>query len=146
MSDINTVTVFSPANEPFEMSHANGRDLVAHAGWTYSPQDGTPAAEPEETEEADDAGTDTSGSVEAENETDEGTEDGDAAGEEEAADEGTEEEAGDVAELFTTEAQFEGLDRDDIVAYLAANFPDYHPHHKTGVEKLIAKAIELATA
>lgn len=152
MTDPNTITVFSPANEPFEMSHANARDLTSHAGWTYSPQGAAPAAEPEaaEPEDTTDASTADEGSDEvsdeAEEGTEDGTEDGGDTGEEEAGDEGEEEVASDDAVLFTTEEQFEGMERDEIVAYLSANFPDYHPHHKTGVEKLIAKAIELATA
>ena len=34
MSDL--VKVFSPAGEPFENSPANARDLVIHAGWSYT--------------------------------------------------------------------------------------------------------------
>lgn len=32
----NTVTVLDPNNEPFEVSIANGRDLVNNAGWSYA--------------------------------------------------------------------------------------------------------------
>ena len=31
-----------------------------------------------------------------------------------------------------------------VVAYLAKNFPDFKPHHKSSRDGLVAKAIELA--
>lgn len=37
MSDL--VKVYSPSGEPFEASPVNARDLVVHAGWTYSKPD-----------------------------------------------------------------------------------------------------------
>lgn len=111
MSNPNTVTVYSPEGEPFEMSRVNARDLCNHRDWSMSPPEGTVtptpveevAEEVEETEaeveteaeeEADDAGDDSEGSVEdAADETEEAEADEAEATEEDAAEAEVTEEA-----------------------------------------------------
>lgn len=144
MSNPNTVTVYSPTNEPFEMSRVNARDLCAHAGWSMKPLDGytppKPDKEPTHEETADAA--DSEGSVEdAEGEDAEGSE-----GEDEGAEgEDAGEENADTLVIRKEEADFDDLEtRDDVVAYLAEAFPDFKPHHLSKREGLVAKAIELA--
>lgn len=146
MSNPNLVLIFSPAGEPFETSRANARDLTSHAGWSFSPpaevaavavaEASKPVEAPKEPEVAQTPPSSEGGNA------DEGSEGTDDEGTgEEAGEEGTAEEEG---VIFTTAEQFEGMDREAVVAYLAKNFPDYKPHHLTKVEKLVVKAIELA--
>jgi hypothetical protein len=144
MSNPNTVTVYSPSNEPFEMSRINARDLCSHAGWSMKPLDGYTPPKPIEAdtqiEEAADA-ADNAGSVEdAETnegegaETNEGEGKGEDAGEED-----------DALVIRKEETDFADLEtRDDVVAYLAEAFPEFKPHHLAKREGLVAKAIELA--
>lgn len=147
MSNPNTVTVYSPLNEPFEMSRINARDLCAHAGWSMKPLDGYTPPEPIEadtqTEEAADA-PDNAGSVE-----DAKTNEGEGEDAKANEGEGQGEDAGeedDALVIRKEEADFDDLEtRDDVVAYLAEAFPDFKPHHLSKREGLIAKAIELAT-
>lgn len=135
----NLVTVYSPEGEPFETSTANARDLVTHALWSYTaPQGGVlaPVAPKEITDGESTVPPSEGGSPEgqAESEGSESANEGQGEGEE----------GGEKAVL--TEADFDGKTRDEVADWLAVNYPDYHPHHKTGVDKLIAKAIELSTA
>lgn len=147
MSNPNTVTVYSPEGEPFEMSRINARDLCAHRGWSMSPLTSGKAPAPKK--EAEDAAADSAGSVEdAATEITETEAPAEAEAEvvEEAVEEAVEEvtaEAG--VKVFTTADEFDELTtREDVVAYLAAAFPDFKPHHKSSRDGLIAKAIELA--
>ncbi len=122
MSNPNTVTVFSPEGEPFEMSRVNARDLCNHREWSMSPPEGGVTAPVEEPADA-----------------------VDEAGETETTEEAGEEEVTDEVTVFTTEEQFAALtEREDVVAYLAATFPEFKPHHKSSRDGLVAKAIELA--
>lgn len=149
MSNPNTVTVYSPEGEPFEMSRVNARDLCTHRGWSMSPLTVPPVAQPDEPEEEDHAEDEREGSGQAdatgeaedgEGEGAEGSTGGEAPGSEQ------EDVLTDTAP-FTTEEQFAELtEREDVVAYLAKHFPDFRPHHKAGRDGLVAKAIELATA
>lgn len=137
MSSPNTVTVYSPEGEPFEMSRVNARDLCTHRKWSMSPLTVPPvAAAPAETEEAADASTDSEGSVE------------DVVSNEGAAEEVADEEAPEVVSrlgIKTHEVEFDHMTtREDVVAYLADFFPDFKPHHKSSRDGLVAKAIELA--
>lgn len=140
MSNPNTVTVYSPEGEPFETSRVNARDLCAHRGWSMSPL--TAGAAPAPKKEAEDAVADSAGSVEDAETESEDTEAGEE-GVEEADEEAT---ATEGVKVFTTEEEFDDLtEREDVVAYLAAAFPDFKPHHKSSRDGLVAKAIELAT-
>lgn len=161
MSNPNTVTVFSPEGEPFEMSRVNARDLCTHRGWAMSPLTVPPVkaetpAKPvkaetptkTETKEPEHAEVDREGSGEADATGE--AEDGEGEGSEgSAGSEATQPEQEDVltdTAPFTTEEQFAELtEREDVVAYLAKHFPDFRPHHKAGRDGLVAKAIELAT-
>jgi len=158
MSNPNTVTVYSPEGDPFEMSRANARDLCNHRNWSMNPvahstatapatkeiDHGSPASErsveapvPEKAEvEAEPAADEAEVEVEAEEEVVEEV----AADEDEAA-----ADQDNASAPFTTEEQFADLvEREDVVAYLADHFPDFRPHHKAGRDGLVAKAIELA--
>jgi len=158
MQNPNTVTVYSPEGEPFEMSRVNARDLCSHRGWSMSPltvppvkaekpaeiKTETPVETKEETHaEADSEG---SGQADATGETEDGEGEG-TEGSTSGETPGSEQE--DVLTdpvIFTTEEQFAGMtDREDVVVYLAGAFPDFKPHHKAGRDGLVAKAIELAT-
>lgn len=140
MSNPNTVTVFSPEGEPFEMSRVNARDLCSHRGWSMSPLTVPPvAAAPAEPKEPADAGTDSAGSVEDAETESTAAEDG------EAGEEAEEEVSAAGVTILTTEEEFDSLpEREDVVNYLAAAFPDFKPHHKSSRDGLVAKAIELA--
>lgn len=153
MSNPNTITIFSPAGEPFEMSNINARDLTTHAGWTYAPSGDTPAApaaEPEtQTEDDADASATSTGSDEASDEAHSETEAGEAGDEaEDAADEA--EVTGDdepFHAVLETEADFAILtERQDVVEYLAHHFPAFKPHHKSSRDGLVTKALELQAA
>lgn len=149
MSNPNTVTVYSPEGEPFEMSRVNARDLCNHRGWSMSSLTVPPATKPEESEEEAHAEDEREGSGQAdatgeaedgEGEGAEGSTGGEAPGSEQ-------EDVLTETAPFTTEEQFAELtEREDVVAYLAKHFPDFRPHHKAGRDGLVAKAIELATA
>ncbi len=135
MSDPNLITVFDKNGEPFETTRANARDLVNHVGWTYARPtviekivEATPAPAPVVEEPA--------APVAEEAPT--------PAVEEPAAEAAEEVAAVEAATVFTTAEEFEGLDRDGVVAYLAATFPDYQPHHRSGRDKLVEDAIKLA--
>lgn len=147
MSNPNTATVFDPNGDVFEMSKANARDLVEHAGWSFSkpimiekivevpvkhttPE--TPAKEEAEQEEA------------AEEAAEEEATDDDV---EEAVEEAAEEEAETEADTAVTLEDFADIeDRDAAVKYLAENFPDFKPHHKAGRDSLVEKIVELSNA
>lgn len=134
MSNPNTVTVYSPEGEPFETSRVNARDLCTHRGWSMSPLTGGATPAPKE---AEDAVTDSAGSVEDAKTESPATEAGEA--------EEAEEEVTEAVTILTTEEEFDSLpEREDVVAYLAAAFPDFKPHHKSSRDGLISKAIELA--
>lgn len=143
MSNPNTVTVYSPQGEPFEMSRVNARDLCSHRGWSMSPLTVPPVSEaPAETKEAADAVNDSAGSVEDAETESSATETGEA----EAGEEAEEEVNTAGVTIFTTEEEFASLpEREDVVDYLAVAFPDFKPHHKSSRDGLVAKAIELAT-
>lgn len=153
MSNPNTVTVYSPEGEPFEMSRVNARDLCTHRGWSMSPLTVPPVTEepkaPAETKEEDHAEAEREGSGQADpaGEAEDGEGEG-AEGSTGSEAPGPEQEdvlTGDAP--FTTEEQFAELtEREDVVAYLAKHFPNFRPHHKAGRDGLVAKAIELATA
>lgn len=123
MSDPNMVTVFDKNGDSFEMTKANARDLVEHAGWSYQRPTiiekvvekvvevpvvpvTPPAAEEPKTEEP-------------------------------------ETEAGEE-QLLKTEEAFKDMDRDAVAAYLNKRFPDAAFHHKTGRDKLVELAVSLA--
>lgn len=136
MSDPNLVTVFDKNGEPFETTRANARDLVNHVGWTY--------ARPTIIEKVVEAKSAPAPFVE-EPTTPVAEEAPAPVVEEPAAEEAVEEvPATEAATVFTTAEEFEGLDRDGVVAYLAATFPDYQPHHRAGRDKLVEEAIKLA--
>jgi hypothetical protein len=140
MSNPNTVTIWSPNGEPFEMSRVNARDLLNHAKWSSTPPEGAAPAKAVEVATEEDT---SNGSADSER----SVEDADEAGTEAEAGEGEAAEAGEaeVTAPFTTEEQFAALtERDDVVAYLAKHFPDFKPHHKSSRDGLVAKAIELA--
>ena len=157
MSNPNLFTVWSPdGTEMIETSRANARDLVTHAGWLSSPptviekivvveKDAetapveTPAAETP-AEEAPAAETEANDETEEDSEEEAGEGDEDEGSE----DEGSSENAPAVRK---TEEDFADLtEREDVVAYLAATFPDFKPHHLSKRDGLVAKAIELANA
>lgn len=144
MSNPNLFKVWSPdGSEMVETSRANARDLTTHAGWLNSPPHviekivvvevpapaaktetpapvAAPAAEPVVEE---------------------------APVVEDDAEAGDEDDAAEAPAVRKTEEDFADLtERDDVVAYLAATFPEYKPHHLTRRETLIKKAIELANA
>lgn len=136
MSNPNTVTVYSPDGEPFEMSRVNARDLVAHRKWSMSPMTAveTVLVQAEATSETVVAPEIITQAVVADGEEEQVNFDDDKIDEE-----------SDVG-IFTTEEQFDGLtEREDVVAYLAKHFPDFVPHHKSSRDGLVAKAIKLAT-
>lgn len=148
------VKIFSPENEPFEVSKANARDLTTHRGWTYGPNDGTPAAAPVEEAEAEDE-IETEDETETEDGSDD-TESGSESGDEEANEQddeeanadGTEEEGSDgeeeAKELLTSEEDFADFDKEAVVAYLEKNFPEAAFDKRSGRDKLVAFAIEQA--
>lgn len=123
MSNPNYISVFDPKGEHFEMVRANARDLVEHAGWTYSPPkviekivQAVVAPEAVETPEPEVI-------------------------EEEEAPVTEEEDSGPTAD----EDKFSFIkDREQAVAYLAENFPEFKPHHRAGFESLIEKIVELS--
>jgi len=155
MQNPNTVTVYSPEGEPFEMSRVNARDLCSHRGWSMSPLTGgnTKAEKPAEPKEEIHAEDDREGSGQADATGE--TEDGEGEGPEgSTGGEAPEPEQEDVlidprtdfSIPFTTEEQFAELtEREDVVDYLAKHFPDFVPHHRARRDGLVAKAIELAT-
>ncbi len=156
------VKIYSPEGEPFEVSKANARDLTTHAGWSYA-QAGAAAptapAEPEvveeeteteeteteetETEETETELTDTEQEDEAdaqegsesESEAETGT---DESGSEEA--EGQEP----VSEVLTSEEDFADFEKEDVVKYLEDTFPDAQFDKRSGRDKLVVLALELA--
>lgn len=129
MSDPNMITVFDKNGDSFEMTKANARDLVEHAGWSYTRPTiiekvvekvvEVPAA-PVAAPVAEEPKTETPVT-------------------ETAADDTGEE------QLLKTEEAFKDMDRDAVAAYLNKHFPDATFHHKTGREKLVELAITLAT-
>lgn len=144
------VTVFSPAGEPFEVTPVNARDLTKHAGFTYEAPNGTapaPAAEAK-------ADADAEAKAAAERE----------AAEQEAALVAKKEEiearlaaeakaaaeaqtAAETPAVRLTEEDFADLeDKAAVRAYIEATFPDAEIDGRSNREKLIALAIELATA
>lgn len=148
------IKIFSPENEPFEVSKANARDLTTHRGWTYGPNNGTPAAAPVEeteveteteteveTETEDDSNASESGAESGDEEADDeqGSEEADA--DDAAEEEGTEEEGED---LLTSEEDFADFDKEAVVAYLEKNFPEAAFDKRSGRDKLVAFAIEQA--
>ena len=156
----NLFKVWSPdGSEMVETSRANARDLTTHAGWLSSPPtviekivvvEKETANEVVETETKAETPAATETPVTEEEapaaETEEaGSDDDDAAtGDDESADEDTKAE---TPAVRTTEEDFADLEsREDVVAYLAAAFPDFKPHHLMKRDKLVLKAIELATA
>jgi len=161
MPNPNTVTVYSPEGEPFEMSRVNARDLCNHRGWSMSPLTVPPVVEEPKTEAPVETKTPEPKEPEHAEDDREGSGEADATGEaEDGEGEGSEGSAGSEASgpeqedvlnadeaPFTTAEQFAELtERDDLVAYLAKHFPDFRPHHKSSRDGLVAKAIELATA
>ena len=136
MSNPNTVTVYSPDGEPFEMSRVNARDLVAHRKWSMSPMTAveTVLVQAEAITDTVVEPVVTTETVEVE-----GTE------EQVITEDGKIDEESDVI-ILTTEEQFaEMTEREDVVAYLAKAFPDFVAHHKSNRDGLVAKAIKLAT-
>lgn len=121
--DPNLVLVYSPTGDTAEVSKSNARDLVTHVGWSYEKLIAAatpPAPAPAPTPAPTPAPAPTTPPAETP--------------------------AAEGSDLFTTAEQFAGFDRDAVVEYLAKHFPDFKPHHKSSVDGLIAKAIELATA
>ena len=136
MSNPNTVTVYSPDGEPFEMSRVNARDLVAHRKWSMSPMTAveTVLVQAEAITDTVVEPVVTTETVEVE-----GTE------EQVITEDGKIDEESDVI-ILTTEEQFaEMTEREDVVAYLAKAVPDFVTHHKSNRDGLVAKAIKLAT-
>lgn len=132
MTDPNLVKVFSPTGEMAEVSKLNARDLTGNSGWTYERliAAATPAPKPAPVKPV--APEEKQTPAPAADETDQTEE--------------TNEDA-ETADLFTTVEQFDALEeRDAVVAYLAKHFPDFKPHHLSKRDKLVEKAIELATA
>ena len=158
MTNPNLISVWSPdGSEMIETSRANARDLVNHVGWTYSPPhviekiivvEKAPEPEKEPANEVGETETETPAETEAEEVTETPAED---AGDDEAGEEEAGEEEADALEntptVRKTEEDFADLEsREDVVAYLAATFPDFKPHHLSKRDGLVAKAIELANA
>lgn len=148
MTNPNLITVWSPdGSEMIETSRANARDLVTHVGWSYSPPhviekivvvEKAAETEKEPANEVGETEAETPAATETETVTETPAED---AGEDDA-DADTSDEAPAVRK---TEADFDDLEsREDVMAYLAATFPDFKPHHLTKRAGLVAKAIELA--
>jgi hypothetical protein len=139
MSNPDLPTVYSPAGEPFETSKANARDLVTHAGWSYTA--------PEKTTKATLAATTAPVTPPAapaapvtpppvEETTEETTE--------ETSEETSEETA--APKLRLTVEDFADLtDRADIRAYIESTFK-VDADGRSSRDKLIAQAIALATA
>lgn len=162
----NLLTIYSPDGEKFEVTKPNFRDLTTHRGWSAKPPVTTaPAAAPEpapepqsepepviepETEEDADAGNDGAGSESSDANEGEATETAEAGEEGDEGEAGEEDEVSEDAEAFvpfTTVEQFDGLaDKLDVQAYLTQHFPDFKFDGRANRDKLIAQAIELATA
>lgn len=155
---MNLVTVFAPDGERFEVSTANARDLTSHvAGWSYdgnvaaaTPAPAAPAPTPTAPAPivAEPVKDNTDGSTHEGQEsvpTEEGRgEAGPSEGEGEAP-VPAEGEGQEVA--FTTVEQFAALtEKADVQAYITAKFPDFTIDGRSNRDKLIAQAIELATA
>lgn len=146
MTNPNTVTVYSPDGEPFEMSRVNARDLCAHRQWSMSPPDPAAANSAKPKEPAVAAPAVERGIEDEAEQAEAGQEE---AGHADEAEAGYADEAEDGEEVaptvFTTAEQFAHLEtREEVVAYLAATFPEFRPHHKSSRDGLVAKAIELA--
>lgn len=146
------VKIFSPENEPFEVSKANARDLTTHRGWTYGPNNGTPATAPVEEAEDEIETEDETETEDGSDDTESGSESGDEEtneqGDEEADADGTEEEGSDgeeeTEELLTSEEDFADFDKEAVVAYLEKKFPEAVFDKRSGRDKLVAFAIEQA--
>jgi hypothetical protein len=121
MSNPNTTTVYDKKGEAFEMSKMNARDLVEHAGWTFS--------KPTVIEKIVEVPAETPAAETATEETP-------------AEEEVTEEEA--TAEV--TAEDFAHLeDRDAAAAYAEEKF-GHKPHHLAKRDTIIEKIVELTNA
>lgn len=149
----NLFKVWSPdGSEMIETSRANARDLTTHAGWLNSPPtiiEKIVIVEKAPTDEVVETKTETEApaATEVVTETAPAQEEAPAADEDDDADAGNEDDStGDETPAARkTEEDFADLtERDDVVAYMAAAFPDFKPHHLMKRDKLVQKAIELA--
>lgn len=124
MSNPNTITVYDPKGQAFEMSKINARDLVEHMGWTFSKPTviekivevpaAPAAAEP--------------------------------AAEEVPVEEVTEAEAEEADDAEVTAEDFAHLeDREAAAAYAEEKF-GHKPHHLAKRETIIDKIVELTNA
>lgn len=143
MSNPNLFKVWSPdGSEMVETSRANARDLTTHAGWLNSPPTVVEKIVVVEVPAAAETKTETPAPVvEAAPAAETVVEEAPAAEETPVVEEAA------APAARKTEKDFDDLpEREDVVAYLAATFPEYKPHHLTRRETLIKKAIELANA
>lgn len=153
MSDSNNnnlVKVYSPKGELFEVTKVNARDLTTHAGFTTTPPNGVVCEAPADNskEEAEAAAAaakaaEEAKAAEAAAAAAEEAKAAEAAAAAAAANAGSDEET----KVRLTEEDFADLeDKAAVRAYIEATFPGTDIDGRSNREKLIAMAIELATA
>jgi len=125
MSNPNTTTVYDPKGDAFEMSKMNARDLVEHAGWTFTKPTIIEKVVQVPAEPA---------AVEP------------AAEDAPVENEGTEDDAEDAPKPPVTAEDFAHLeDRDAAAAYIEEKF-GRKPHHLAKRETIIENIVELTNA